>query len=229
MANERSVQELLQAFIKVETYAESAHKQLRSTLPPLVAVSRFCGAGGTKTAHLLADRLGVKFYDQELVHTITREIKTDKYLMARLDEHVTSWVDDLVHDVFSGNGGKVGFIQGMIRALMVISREGGVVVGRGAHLLAAGSNVFRVRFDGSLSVCAKRMVECEGIKEKEAEKKILETNDERIKFVRKIYQNYTNPRNFYDMVLNSDIFSSEQMVELILLTMGKVGFRLPKK
>ncbi|MBF0383441.1 MAG: cytidylate kinase-like family protein [Magnetococcales bacterium] len=108
---------------------------------------------------------------------------------------------------------------------------GGVVVGRGAHLLTSAENSFRVRLEGSLPVCAERVAEQRGVKRSEAEKIIQKTNDERTKFVRKIYKKHAGSRNFYDMVINTDRFTPEQTVDLIMLTMGKLGFRTsnPKK
>ncbi|MBF0384222.1 MAG: cytidylate kinase family protein [Magnetococcales bacterium] len=120
MEMERDTQEILQSFLKVERYAVAHQKRTRADIPPMVTVSRFCGANGGKISRMLADRLGVACYDQKLVETITKEIKADKYLVSRLDEHVTSWVDDLVYDVFSGKGSdKEYFIRGMIRACSV--------------------------------------------------------------------------------------------------------------
>ncbi|MBF0381814.1 MAG: cytidylate kinase-like family protein [Magnetococcales bacterium] len=226
----RDNQAFLRSYVNAEKYVQTSHQPSLSEIPPLVTVSRFCGASGTETATLLAERLGVKLYDKELVKTITQEIKVDKHLMSRLDEHVTSWLDDLVFDVFIGKGGdKEDYLQGMIRALIVISREGGVVVGRGAHLLTSNKSAFRVRLEGSLNVCAQRMSDRKGISMREAEKIIKSTNDERIKFVRKIYEKYTSVHNYYDMVVNSDTFSPDESVELILYTMEKMGFNIPKK
>jgi|SaaInl4_150m_RNA_FD_contig_31_594377_length_1394_multi_4_in_0_out_0_1 hypothetical protein len=230
MDTNRDNQAFLRSFVNAEKYVQTNQKKSRADFPPLVTVSRFCGASGTETAALLASRLGVKLYDKELVKTITREIKVDKHLMARLDEHVTSWLDDLVFDVFIGKGGdKEDYLQGMIRALIIISREGGVIVGRGAHLLTSTKNAFRVRLEGSLPVCSQRMSDRKGIPKREAEKIIKATNDERIKFVRKIYEKYTSVHNYYDMVVNSDTFSPEESVELMLITMEKMGFNIPKK
>ena len=49
----------------------------------VVTVARSCGSGGEKIAYLLAERLGLRCYDDDLVQAIAEEAKADSQLMAR--------------------------------------------------------------------------------------------------------------------------------------------------
>lgn len=229
MSEEQNMQEALQTIIRVELYGKQEKTKPAALAVPLVTVSRGLGANGSETAALLAERLNVQLYDRNLLDTITKEVKTDKYLLERLDERATGPLDEFIHSVFTKQGAsKDDFYRGMIKVILDSSRTGGVIVGRAAHLLTTSNRMFRLRLEGSLPVCAKRVAEREGIKEGKAKKLVLKTNEDRIRFVEKVYHRYINVKSYYDMVINSDMYTPEQMVSLIIMTMKEAGFKIPK-
>ncbi len=135
MSEDKEMQDVLQSIIKVELYGRNQDEKKAPTVPVLT-VSRYCGANGSETARLLAKKLGVQLYDHNLLETITQEVKTDKYLLERLDERATGTIDDFIHSIFTKQGAtKDDFYRGMIKVILDSSKNGGVIVGRAAHLL----------------------------------------------------------------------------------------------
>ncbi len=196
--------------------------------PPLVTISRQMGAHGGVTAELLSQRLGVVLYDKALLKAIVKQAKEDKHLLERLDERATSLVDDLVHAFFSKKStNKDAFFRFMAKVILNIGPSGGVVVGRGAHLLLPAGRVFRVRLEGSPKVCAKRVAKNRDIKKSKAAKLVEKTNRDRDHFVKEVAKRYPACENRYDLVLNSDQFTPEQMVRIIVAGMAEMGFVIP--
>ncbi|MBF0445742.1 MAG: cytidylate kinase-like family protein [Magnetococcales bacterium] len=226
MSEEKDMQGILQSIIKVELYGKHKDEKKAPTIP-VVTVSRYCGANGSETAALLAEKLGVQLYDQNLLDTITKEVKTDKYLLERLDEKATGPIDDFIHSVFTKHGAsKDDFYRGMIKVILDSSRNGGVIVGRAAHLLTTSNRMFRLRLEGSLPVCTERVAKRMNVKKSKARKFILKTNEERVKFVKKVFDRYTSDTAYYDMVINTDMYTPEQLVNLVIMTMSEAGFRV---
>lgn len=229
MSSENAL-DIINSIIGAEMYAEEHHGKPKGPVRPLVTVSRYFGANSTEISRLLAQRLGVQLYDRELLDAVIKESNADKYLVERLDEHSTSFLDDVVHSFFSKkSASSEDFYHNLIKVLMGIAQAGGVIVGRGAHLLLPKRQVFRLRIEGSLEVCTKRVAERMDIKPGKAEKLIIATNKERTRFVKELYRRYPSNKAYYDMVVNTDMFSDDQVVEIVALAMKFAGFKVPPR
>ncbi len=103
-------------------------------------------------------------------------------------------------------------------------------MGRGAHLvLDDRKNVFRMRITGSINACARRVAQREKIEMEQARQKVLKINGERTKFVKEMFNNFPSNKTYYDLVLNSDGLTSEQISEITLFTMKQMGFYVPER
>lgn len=232
---------ILQSIVGTGSYAvEDRGGKKQKIIPgkPLVTLSRFYGTPAKETARLLAERMDVPLYDKALLEAISKEAKGDSHLMARLDERVTSLVDDMVHAFFSKKStNKDTYFRYMAKVIMGIGPSGGVIVGRAAHLLLPKRAAFRVRLEGSMKACKKRLIETErtkgaggrDLKKSHVEKDILATNKEWEKFDRDVAKRFPTRIRHYDLLLNSDLYTPEQMVRIIATAMQEAGFQVPKK
>ncbi|MEO5363235.1 MAG: cytidylate kinase-like family protein [Magnetococcus sp. DMHC-8] len=221
---------LVQSIVGSGMYPVDEQKKNKQPRPgkPLVTLSRFYGTPDEETARLLSARLAVPLYDRKLLDAIIKEAKGDKHLLERLDERVTSLVDDMVHAFFSKKStNKDSYFRYMAKVIVGIGPSGGVIVGRAAHLLLPERAAFRVRLDGSLKVCCKRLMETDNLKKADAEKEIVKTNKERDKFNEEVAKRYPARVQGYDLVLNSDLYSPEQMVRIIVAAMREADFQIP--
>ena len=219
---------------------EDKEKKTPKILPgkPLITLSRCCGTLYLETAQLLAERMEVQLYDKQLLNSICKEAKDDKHLLERLDERVTSLVDDMVHGFFSKKSiNKDAYFRYMAKVIVGIGPSGGVIVGRAAHLLLPERAAFRVRIDGSLKVCSKRLLAArreqgadgKNIKKADVEKGILKRNKAWDAFDKDVAKRFPHRISGYDLVINSDIYTPKQMVSIIATAMREAGFQVPGK
>ena len=238
--------DVIQSIVGTDLYlveAEGKKKPRIKPGKPLVTISRFYGTPDKETAQLLAKRMDVPLYDKELLNAISKQAKGDKHLLESLDERVTSLVDDMVHAFFSKKStNKDAYFRYMAKVIVGIGPSGGVIVGRAAHLLLPKRAAFRVRLEGSLKVCSKRLITAErsketngektkkaSIKKASVEKEILKVNKEWEKFNRDVAKRFPSGARDCDLVINSDIYTPEQMVRIITTAMQEAGFQVPEK
>src|SRR5690606_1406924 len=88
--------------------------------------------------------------------------------------------------------------------LLCIAQEGGVVVGRGAHIVLANREAFRLRVVGSAECCAARVAAREGIDTAAALARVRQTNKERDEFTYKLVRHHLTEAETFDLVLNTD-------------------------
>ncbi|MBF0400115.1 MAG: cytidylate kinase-like family protein [Magnetococcales bacterium] len=230
MAKQSASLGIVQSIVGSGLYTVDNQKKGNPPLPgkPLVTLSRVYGTPDVETAQLLADRLAVQLYDRKLLDAIFKEAKGDKHLLERLDERVTSLVDDMVHAFFSKKStNKDSYFRYMAKIIVGIGPSGGVIVGRGAHLLLPERAAFRVRLDGSVKACTRRLMAEKDMKKSEAEKEIIKTNKEREKFNADVEKRFPGRVSGYDLVLNTDLYTPEQMVRIIVAAMQEAGFQIP--
>ncbi|MBF0174346.1 MAG: cytidylate kinase-like family protein [Magnetococcales bacterium] len=197
---------------------------------PVVTISRDVGAGGGHIAELLAQQLGIPCYGYSMIDGIINEAKTDKHLMNLMDERYPSilehWISNLI---LKGNFSKAEYHRRLTQTVYAIANTGGVILGRGAHLILANKpNVFRVRIEGSLEQCAKRVSKRENVTLDEAKKIIAERTKERADFLKDFYKLFPNNLRYSDLVINTDKASDKNAVEIILFAMEKMGHPVAK-
>lgn len=194
----------------------------------VVTVSRDFGSPGKAVAQLLADTLEVKSCDRFILQEVARRANVDEELVRALDKHVSNinghwWQRLQPKNALSYED----FYDYLVKTVLSISRTGGVIIGRGAHLILGADKAFRVRITGSVEKCAETVASREGIKINDAIKRVREVNNERAEYIRMLYDTDINDPSTYDLILNSDRYDRVQMVELILYAMEMAGYKLP--
>ncbi|MEG3641219.1 cytidylate kinase-like family protein [Magnetococcus sp. PR-3] len=224
--------DLVKSIVGAGLFSEE-HEQSSSerASPPLVAVSRTLGANGTVIAQKLAEKLGVPYYDQDLIDRVLKEADQDKVLMQRIDERATNFMDDFIYAIFSDKQNpKDAYFQALVKVLINISRNGGVVVGRGSHMLLPEERTFRLRFECGRSKAIQRIASRESISEAEAEKRIESTNAQRTKFIAKMPNRFPALESEFDLILHTDHFQQDNAtVDAIIGMMNAGGYstRMP--
>ncbi|MBF0124292.1 MAG: cytidylate kinase-like family protein [Magnetococcales bacterium] len=214
---------ILHSIMDAKIYEDTFEKNERPTYP-LVTVSRSYGAVSIDVARILAAQLHVPLYDKEILTEITRRTKMDRALVSRLDEHVGSMVEDWMQMLFAKKGStKDEFYYHMVKVILAVSLQGGVIVGRGAHLILSSRRAFRLRVEGSLPICAARLSRQNGISEAAATKLIIKMDKERQEFVKNVYQRFAGGVSYYEMVINSDLYTPEQMARIVVEAMRLSG------
>lgn len=197
----------------------------------IVTIARGYGSGGRTIGKMLADRLGVKFYDKDLIRMASDVSGINESLFGQSDEKTKSGVFGKP-GVYKGEviaPGKSGFIseenlfnyQAMV--IKQIAEEGScVIVGRCAdYVLRDDPSVVRVFIYADEEACIKNAADVKGITDRrEALKTIASTDKERAAYYKAhTGREWIDARN-YDLCLNSGDLGFDKCVEIITNFIG---------
>jgi len=204
----------------------------------VVCISQAEGAGGAQVGHLVADKLGFRYVDEEIVARAAakggispRDVADEerrKTLLSRLLQEMGRGAA-VESYAFSGaaelaaEGPSADDIRGMIQeAIDETAGQGDVVIVAHAasRALSRQPDVLRVLVTASLETRARRLSESHGIEPKEAKKSIKEADAARADYFRRFYGDATERPTHYDLVINTDVLSIEQSAELVTRAAG---------
>jgi len=163
----------------------------------VVTISREYGSGGRYVGKMLADSLGIPFYDKELISLAAKESGfTEDYIQENEQKKNKGGVSEY-------NGEDAIFIAES-KVIQSLAEKGScVIVGRCAdYVLKDKENVFRIFLYSSMEDKVRRAVQYYHLEEKNAVKQIQKVDKERAKH----YKYYTNQEwkdfSHYDFALN---------------------------
>ena len=229
-----SVERLIESLIGIELAQERKAAEDKAALARkasyVVTVSRGFGSLGKQIAKALADRLGVRCCDRSILEGVAQRADVDIELVKRLDENLEHSRTSPWTAFFKGKSfHKERYLHYLVKVVLNISKKGGVIVGRGAHLILGPRKAFRVRVIGSLEVCAQRVADREQIDIEAARERVTTINRQRADYLQQLYREGINDCSDYDLVINTDRFGVDQAIELILHSMQLAGYDLPKE
>ncbi|MBF0140719.1 MAG: cytidylate kinase-like family protein [Magnetococcales bacterium] len=206
-----------------------ADKSNSSNKVPVVTVSRDVGASGGYIAELLAKRLSVPCYGYSMIDRIIKDTKSEKDLINIHDEKQQCNIENFIRCVLTNSSAtKTEYYSRLIQTVRDIASTGGVILGRGAHLiLACHPNVFRVRIEGSLDHCVKRVAVRENITIEKSKEIIALRTKERALFLKTLYKRFPNNLRYSDLVVSTDKATEVDVVDIIVHAMEIMGHYVP--
>ena len=191
----------------------------------IITISREFGSGGRTIGHLVAEKLGIPFYDKELVDQIALESGFAPKYVEEHGEHAPG--RSLLSYAFAPQG-VPGVMNGLSTAdflwniqcgvILQLAEKGPcVIVGRNAdYILKDREDVLHTFIHANKEFRADRIVRLYGESEKSPEARLQE-KDKR----RKVnYQHYTGrswgQAQNYDVCLCSSTLGEERCVEILL-------------
>ena len=191
----------------------------------IITISREFGSGGRSIGREVAKRLGIPFYDKELVEQIALESGFAPTFVEEHGEHAPT--RSRLAYVFS-NQGVPGVMNGMSTAdflwsiqcsviLQLADKGPCVIVGRNAdYILKDRKDVLDVFIHADMDYRADRIVRLYGESEKKPEIRLNEKDKRRMVN----YEHYTGriwgQAKNYDLCLNSGVLGIDNCVDLII-------------
>ena len=182
----------------------------------VITVSREYGSGGRYVARLVADKLGIKFYDKEFIQKLSEETGLSQEYIEENEQKRTASasLDNVVYNGLSNTDEL--FIKESELVKEVAGKESCVIVGRCANfILKDYENVLKVFIYSSEEDKIKRATEIYELEPEKAKKEIKRIDKQRANhykyYTGKEWKDYTN----YDICINSDIFGVEKSAEII--------------
>lgn len=193
----------------------------------IITIGRQCGSGGHTIGKMVAERLGVPFYDKEIIKTVAeRSGLSEKTVELQGEYHTTSLLYNLATMGVSGYNAsrrETLPLADQINAYQteyikeLAEKDSCVIVGRSAdYILSDRDDCLNVFIYGKLEDRAQRVVKEHGIDEKEAKSHVLERDKKRAKYYRHITDKTWGFAENYDLCLNSSELGIEKCVEIIL-------------
>ena len=192
-----------------KTEKEIIHSNNKNNL--VITINREYGSGGRYVGKLLSEKLGLEFYDKELINEIAKVSGFSKKYIEENEQKKTNLGSSYY------NTDDALFIA-ETKAIKKVSKNSScVIVGRCAdYILKSKKNVYSIFLYSSLENEVKRAVKYYGLKKEDASKKITKINKQREKH----YKYYTdrNWRDFsnYNACLNVDELGIENTVDVII-------------
>ena len=175
----------------------------------VITISREYGSGGHYVGELLAKRMGINFYDKNLINLISKKSGLSKEYVEANNQKLASfkYIDNNDDRIFIAE-------EKVIKDLA--KKESCVIVGRCAdYILKDNKDTIKVFLYSSSQDKVKRAVKYYNLEEDKALKEINKINNERAKH----YKYYTNRDWYdfanYDIALNVDYLGVEKTAELL--------------
>ena len=198
----------------------------------VITISRQYGSGGRFIARELAKRLGIAFYDQDLLTLASEEFGMSKSIFENYDEKKDSFFSGIVPAGygFDMSMGQKVFLAQFDTIRHLAEKESCVIVGRCAdYILRDFPNVVTVFVHAPLESRIKRAVEYYNIPEAKAKDRIIKMDKQR-----KSYYNFYSDKGWaradtYDLCLTSDIGIQESVDAIKTFAERKLKFNLLDK
>lgn len=217
MANK--ITQIVEEQIKAWSHRNTRNKprQPQKKHYPVITVSREFGAQGAAMAEILGEKTGFKVWDKELLQAIAETLGSDLKLLETLDERRQEIVEDTVAGFIKNIHTNVNYLRSLIRVVKTIEEQGSdIIVGRGANYICQHASSFHVRVVCPIKTRIREYAKRENISTAESRRIIEQKDRERADFIkRNFYRDVTTPSD-YDLLLNSDTFTLEQMAALVL-------------
>jgi cytidylate kinase len=201
----------------------------------VVCLSASDGAAGEDVAPLVADRLGVRVVDEEVIVRaaaeagvaahVAAEVEQRRSLAARLFDPLT------VAGLAAGTSGLTGLpaidlddlapsadrLRALIRgAIEEIAGEGHVVIVAHAASFALGArpDTLRVFITASFETRRRRVASARSVDDADAERLVARGDRNRADYLKRFYR-VTEEPSHYDLVVNTDTLTADEAADLI--------------
>ena len=195
----------------------------------IITIGRQHGSSGREIARLLAERLGVKCYDKEIVDEAAKHSDFSRELINAYDEKRMSAF--LLHA--GGYGLNENFrlnmevVSAQFDAIREIaSNEDCIFVGRCAdYVLSEREDLVSIFILGDLDARIKCLEERQGLDEAQARKKIKEVDKDRSSFYKYYSDQLWGDAQNYDLCINSSKIGVEGSVDAIMAYIKARGLK----
>jgi len=198
----------------------------------IVTVSRQMGAGGGEVARRVADALGFRVVDNELINRVAERAGLPPGEVADREERAPGFVERLVRalsrsapELLSEPPDRLpepeekSLVLVTEKVVAEVAAEGRVVlVGRAAPAVLSGSHdALHVKIVAPLASRIARIAERDGVNAREAEGRVRESDANRARYLSHHYQlDWNDPAN-YHMVLNTAPLGLDGATDIIVM------------
>jgi Cytidylate kinase-like family len=201
----------------------------------VIAISREVGAEGNRIGALVADRLGYRYVDEEIITTAAEKQGVDpaaiadaekrKSLMLRVLEGIgeggmvtatpggATWIPDDTSEIIRSND-----FRSLIReAIHETAAKGDVVIVAHAasFALAGRDDLLRVLVTAPHDARVRRVAEERGTDEHAAAKALKRSDEDRADYLKRFYGIEHERPSHYDLVVNTEVLGADGAARVV--------------
>lgn len=199
----------------------------------VITISREVGSGGRTIGRTLAEKLGVRFCDKNLINSLVEKFDLSAKNIEMIKGQKKNWLADILQRItpvpHAGALGSTGqeFAPAVTNDELfraeseilkeIAAQESCVIAGRsGFFILKDCPNKLDILIRSSLSNRISRIVEKQNVSRDEAERIVERVDAQRENFVRRYTDTSRYDARNYDLVLNVDGLTGDEAVDIIL-------------
>ncbi len=204
----------------------------------VITINRELGSGGRTVGRILADKLGVPYYDKALTKPLEEKFNMSSEEIERLKGNERSWWQEIKRVLILGEDAANSFdyydeenkkhvtSEAVLKAEKEILHsiaieESCVIAGRSAFFALNGyPNSLNVLIQASMDYRLNRVMAKRGITEKEARKIIKDVDKSREEYLKNNAQTSRYDTRNYDLVIKMDGKTEEEAANVILAYIG---------
>jgi cytidylate kinase len=204
----------------------------------VITINRELGSGGRTVGRILAEKLGVPYYDKALTKPLEEKFDMSIDQIERLKGNNRSWWENIKRVLILGEGAansseyydeekkELVTSEAVLKAekeilQSIANEESCVIAGRSAFFVTNGhQNRLNVLIQGSMDHRVKRLMAKRGISEKEAKKIIKDVDETREEYLKNNAHTSRYDTRNYDLVIKMDDKTEEEAVNVILAFIG---------
>ena len=182
----------------------------------IITIAREYGSGGRYIGRLVAEKLGLKFYDKEFIQKLAQKTGLSEEYIEN-SEQKREVLDNINNGYYAGmNNADELYVHEANLIKEIAKKESCVIIGRCADfVLKDRKDVTKIFIYNDMDSKIKRTTKYYGLDKQKAEKEITKINKLRANH----YKYYTDlewdDHSHYDLCINSDALGVEKSAELI--------------
>jgi cytidylate kinase len=204
----------------------------------VITINRELGSGGRTVGRILAEKLGVPYYDKAIQKPLEEKFNMTSEEIEHLKGNNRSWWEDFKRVLILGESAANSFdyydeerkelltSEAVLKAekeilYSIAIEESCVIAGRSAFFALNGyPNHLSVLIQASLNYRVKRLMDKRSISEKEAKKIIKEVDETREEYLKNNAHTSRYDTRNYDLVITMDGKTEEEAANVILAYIG---------
>ena len=204
----------------------------------VITINRELGSGGRTVGRILAEKLGVPYYDKALAKPLEEKFDMSIDQIERLKGNNRSWWEDIKRVLILGEDAANSFdyydeekkkhvtSEAVLKAEKEILQEiaieeSCVIAGRSAFFALNGyPNSLNILIQASMQYRLNRIMGKKNLSEKEAKKVIKEVDESREEYLKNNAHTSRYDTRNYDLVIKMDGKTEEEAANVILTYIG---------
>lgn len=190
----------------------------------IITISREFGSGGRTVGRMVAEALGYKFYDGEIIDEVVKSSGLSREIVEKYDEYATHKNSFLYTIAVNAGGDSYNGLSlanrvqiAQIGVIKQIAEEGNcVIIGRGAdYVLRDRDDCLNVFVRADIKFRARRVIENYGETKVKIEDRLQDKDAKRRVFYRSFTMREWGAVENYHLVLDSGVIGIEKCADLI--------------